>query len=122
MFVTPTTLENVKRLSTAGDVQLVTGGSNVLDAGLDIYANSMHVGTANVFMTVFFCALILLAISLGSFMLGYAILRACSHRKNSPRAQQLLVDYPFFIRAWSLRLVSFIHLQQYPELIDMSSA
>ncbi|KAG6813315.1 hypothetical protein H0H92_012128 [Tricholoma furcatifolium] len=58
---TPVALDS----STQGEVQTVTTtSSNVLQAGIPIYVNTLHIATANAFMTTFFCALILIACAL----------------------------------------------------------
>lgn len=95
-----------------GEVQTVTSSSsNVLQAGVPIYVNSIHIATANAFVTVFICVLILVAIALGVFTLGYGILFGLERYKRSRFDSQLLKHtYRSLIRAWCLRLVSiFFH-------------
>ncbi|KAI4528653.1 TRP-domain-containing protein [Schizophyllum commune Loenen D] len=98
-----TAVNHFKR-STAGDVQTVTANSaNVLSGGIPIYVNSMHVGTANAFMTVFISVLILAAISLGVLALVYGIILLLS-RSNSTWATRHQEMFPLWARAWGLRL------------------
>lgn len=92
-----------------GDVQTVTASSsNILQAGIPIYVNSIHIATANAFMTVFFCALILAACALGAFILGYAILILIGRLKHHTQDHRMMHMrmYRSFIKAWCLRLVS----------------
>ncbi|PBK91358.1 TRP-domain-containing protein [Armillaria gallica] len=98
--------KQVKMLSAEGVATVTSSSSNVLEAGVPIYANSIHIATANTFMTVFFVALILTAIALAVFGLGYVGLLAM-HRFRLGRAErraELKALYPSFVRAWSLRL------------------
>ncbi|KAL1744683.1 hypothetical protein HDZ31DRAFT_63898 [Schizophyllum fasciatum] len=98
------TAVNMFKRSTAGDVQTVTANSaNVLTGGIPIYVNSMHVGTANAFMTVFISVLILAAIALGVLALVYGIIFLLS-RSNSARAHRHREQFPSWARAWGLRL------------------
>jgi hypothetical protein len=93
--------------TTQGEVQTVTSTSaNVLQAGVPIYVNSIHIATANAFMTVFLCALILTGIASGIFALGYGILLILmrpgvlhdDHRLST-------ATYRSWVFSWSLRLV-----------------
>jgi hypothetical protein len=95
-------------LESSGKVQTVTSTStNVLQAGVPIYANSVHVPTANAFMTVFIVSLIFLAICVGILGVCYGIILLLSRRPSkSPRAYELRERMPLYIRAWALRLVS----------------
>jgi hypothetical protein len=92
-----------------GDVATVTPASaNILQAGVPIYVNSLGIATANAFMTVFFSALILMAISLGVTSLTYLVIsvvsRMCTGKYE--RLTELKFRFLEFARAWSLRLVS----------------
>ncbi len=96
---------NYKIFST---VATVTGtSSNVLDAGVPTYVNSVNIASANAFMTVFLCLLIFYAIAIGVFALIYAVLLVLQHLNpsQSDRYVEHRVRYPAFVRAWSLRLV-----------------
>ncbi|KAF9010656.1 hypothetical protein BDQ17DRAFT_1421003 [Cyathus striatus] len=78
-------LQSLARRATSSadqsEVQTVTNSSsNILQAGVPIYTNSVHVATANAFMTAFLVALIMKGYSASAF------------------------DYPSFMRAWVLRL------------------
>lgn len=108
-YVSPTSVASVKELSTAGDVQLVTqSSSNVLQAGVPIYVNSVGIATANAFMTVFLVVLIVAALLLTILSVGYCVLAASS--RYGRRKEGYLADwksrYPSFARAWLLRIVS----------------
>ena len=90
------------------EVVTVTQSSpNVLQAGIPIYVNSVNVGTANAFMTVFICSLILVAILLSLLGLGYAVLVALCRRggDTEERYGEWKRAYPNFARAWALRMV-----------------
>ncbi|KAF8210116.1 hypothetical protein K438DRAFT_1809034 [Mycena galopus ATCC 62051] len=64
-----------QQLSAVDQVQTVTADSpNILQAGIPIYVNSIHIATANAFMTVFLVGLIVVAIALGVAGLLYGFL------------------------------------------------
>ncbi|KAL0575503.1 hypothetical protein V5O48_006458 [Marasmius crinis-equi] len=93
--------------SDSGTVQVVTeDSSNVLQAGVPIYVNSLHISTANAFMTVFICTLILIAIASFVFAAGYGVLYAMERFNlgQLDRRLRLRYAYPSFVRAWALRL------------------
>jgi hypothetical protein len=97
----------------AQEVQTVTSTTdNILQAGLPVFVNTLHIGTANAFMTVFFCSLILLAVAMFIFALVYAFIRVIEHFRWG--SQQFRSDlrgkYPAFVKAWSLRLVRILTL------------
>lgn len=75
--------------------------SNVLDAGVPIYVNTIGIATANAFMTVFFSALILIAATLVSLIMIYGVIAL------NPRTRSLPVktQFPIFARSWGLRVV-----------------
>ncbi|KAF8973007.1 hypothetical protein BDZ97DRAFT_1752061 [Flammula alnicola] len=90
-----------------GDVQTVTAASsNVLQAGIPIYVNTLHIASANAFMTVFLCVLCVLAVAIGIAALGYCIMflverrHARTHNSGIP----INFDYPSFVVSWFLRL------------------
>jgi Transient receptor potential (TRP) ion channel/ML-like domain len=84
------------------DVQTVTAESpNVLDAGIPIYANTIGIATANAFMTAFFSALILLAITLALLVIIYGVI-ALSSRNHPHRVK---TQFPIVARSWLLRIV-----------------
>ncbi|EAU91109.2 integral to membrane protein [Coprinopsis cinerea okayama7 len=102
-----------KRAETLnGQVETVTPDSdNVLDAGLPIYVNSLHVSTANAFMTAFLCALMLFGVTLALLGIGYGVnvlLRRFKEKKLG-RTPESGFDYIAFARSWILRisLISF---------------
>jgi Transient receptor potential (TRP) ion channel/ML-like domain len=84
------------------EVQTVTAQStNVLDAGIPIYANTIGIATANTFMTAFFSALILLAIALALLAIIYTVI-ALSFRN---RPHWIKTQFPIVARSWLLRIV-----------------
>lgn len=94
----------------AGGVATVTqASSNVLQAGVPIYTNTLGIATANAFMSVFFSVLILVGILFALLALGYAVVFAlsCANGKQQNRFLELRYRYPAFARAWCLRLVSY---------------
>ena len=90
-----------------GDVATVTqDSSNVLQAGIPIFTNSIGIATANAFMTVFFIALILAAILLASLALVYGVtIMLCRTRyaQRHPKIYEFRSQYPSFACAWALR-------------------
>jgi hypothetical protein len=110
----PNALDDTLEL-VGGDVVTVTQSSaNVLQAGVPIYVNSLGIATANAFMTVFFSALIVLAIALGFIGLVYLALVIMSRTGGEKRERLVEIKYrfPSFARAWGLRVVSsdFVYL------------
>lgn len=106
----PATLESIKQLSVAGEVQTVTSSSsNVLQAGLPIYLNTMFISTANAFMTVFVCALSIIAIAIAIFGLIYLAIFLMGKYgwSTEDRRAKLRAGYTSFVKAWSLRLVCY---------------
>ncbi|KAF5386059.1 hypothetical protein D9615_002462 [Tricholomella constricta] len=109
-FTNNTTLRSGLALHSAtqgGAVQTVTASSsNVLQAGIPIYVNSLHIATANAFMTVFLCSLILIACVLGVFLFGLALvfILGVFRRQEEDRKARLKSAYLSFIRAWGIRL------------------
>lgn len=102
----PSPLRYVKR-----DVATVTADSgNILQAGLPVYVNSLGVGTANGFMTVFFTVLFMALISGAVLGLGYAAVKLFRRRNGgySQKLEDMEEYYPWFSRGWALRLVSDI--------------
>ncbi|KAJ7497191.1 hypothetical protein FB451DRAFT_1210438 [Mycena latifolia] len=99
----------LQQLSTADgqQVQTVTDdSSNILQAGIPIYVNSLHIATANAFMTTFLICLIIVAVALTLAGLVYAALYAANRsRLGTEEARQRLKSaYPAYIKAWGLRL------------------
>ena len=90
-----------------GDVATVTDdSSNVLEAGIPIYTNSIGIATANAFMTIFLIALIIAAIVLGALGLVYGVLFALARTESGrkhPRIAEFHAQFPSFARAWGLR-------------------
>ncbi|KAF7361960.1 Flavin carrier protein 2 [Mycena venus] len=96
-----------QQLSAVDEVQTVTDdSSNVLQAGIPIYVNSIHIATANAFMTIFLVCLIAVVIALGIVGLLYGLLYAANRfgwGKEQTR-YRLKSSFPAYIRAWGLRL------------------
>ncbi|TBU22416.1 TRP-domain-containing protein [Dichomitus squalens] len=90
-----------------GDVATVTqDSSNVLQAGIPIYTNSIGIATANAFMTILFIGLILAAILLASLALVYGatvLLCRTELARRYPEIHGFRSRYPSFARAWGLR-------------------
>ncbi|KAF8629196.1 hypothetical protein AX17_005781 [Amanita inopinata Kibby_2008] len=90
-----------------GMVQTVTAdSSNILQAGIPIYVNSLHIATANAFMTIFLIILVLSAIAIAAFVLIYLILFILERQDPRTRStwRDLRHDYPHLARAWVLRM------------------
>lgn len=104
-YVPAASVASVKELSAAADVQLVTqSSSNVLQAGVPIYVNSVGIATANAFMTVFLTFLIIAAILLAVISVGYCVLAVTSrHGRWKEHLADWQYRYPSFSRAWLLR-------------------
>lgn len=98
-----------------GTVQTVTADSpNVLQAGVPVYVNLLHIGTANAFMTVFLTALMLSALAVTSLGLIYLILLVLTKGRNPRKTslwKDLLESYPSYFRAWVLRLVCLVSIK-----------
>jgi hypothetical protein len=87
------------------EVQTVTAqSSNVLDAGVPIYANTIGIATANAFMTTFFSALILLAVALALLIIIYGVIALSSRN----RSHWIKTRFPTVARSWLLRIVRFV--------------
>ncbi|KAI0297179.1 TRP-domain-containing protein [Russula brevipes] len=83
------------------EVQTVTSqSSNVLDAGVPIYVNTIGIATANAFMTAFFSALIFLAAALVLLIIAYGVI-TLSSRTGSHRIK---TQFPLVARSWGLRI------------------
>lgn len=94
------------------DVQTVTAGSsNILQAGVPIFVNTLGISTANAFMSIFFTLLILIAIALAVLAAGWAtlcfVLRWRAKRDRAPSTvEEWREYYPWWAKAWALRIVS----------------
>ncbi|KAF5389485.1 hypothetical protein D9757_004302 [Collybiopsis confluens] len=89
------------------DVAVVTAESgNVLQAGIPIYVSTINIAAANAFMTVFLCTLILVAITLFVFTIGWISLFAMErfHGGDEPRCSLRRRHYFSWARNWILRL------------------
>ena len=96
-----------------GDVQTVTSASsNILHAGIPVFVNTIHIATANAFMTMFILVLIMFAIAIGVFMLGYGSIFTLDHiyrqRRNSSMPHSFSSQLLSFGKGWLLRLVSIL--------------
>ncbi|KAJ7072424.1 hypothetical protein C8F01DRAFT_1045050 [Mycena amicta] len=93
--------------STAGQVQTVTdSSSNVLEAGIPIYVNSMHIATANAFDTMFLVGLMCLAIAMtiAAILYGVRLLADRVEWGSEELRRRCRTSYPTFVWAWALRL------------------
>ncbi|KIY44377.1 TRP-domain-containing protein [Fistulina hepatica ATCC 64428] len=78
----------LEHLSSLYEIQTVTSqSSNVLQAGIPIYTNSINIGTANAFMTVFIVVLIAFVVLLGVLGICYAVVFVMAYRP-SPQQEQ----------------------------------
>ncbi|KAF7315349.1 TRP-N domain-containing protein [Mycena indigotica] len=101
-------LTQVQRLdSTSAQVQTVTtSSSNVLQAGIPIYVNSIHIGSANAFDTVFIVALVILAITITLSLILYGLLLLADRLDwgSDTQRRRYRNMFPGFIKSWVLRL------------------
>ncbi|KAG6868917.1 hypothetical protein C0993_007691 [Termitomyces sp. T159_Od127] len=100
-------IRSAQASATQGTVQTVTqSSSNILQAGIPIYVNTLHIATGNAFITVFLCSLILLACALAVFILASVailVLERVWHYRHLKRA------YLLFAQAWAIRLLLFLY-------------
>lgn len=106
-YMSDISVASVQELSTSGDVQLVTSlSTNVLQAGVPIYVNSVGIATANSFMTVFLVVLMIAAILLAVLAVGHCVLAATS--LYGQRTERYIANWRYrylsFARAWLLRI------------------
>ncbi|KAI0733217.1 TRP-domain-containing protein [Fomitopsis betulina] len=98
-------------IKAQADVAVVTNddGSDVLQAGVPIYVNTIGVATANAFMTVFLTALIYTAVVMGflgvAFALYIGVERTTWGQRNLRRWTGLQSGFVPFAKAWGLRAV-----------------
>jgi len=92
----------------ATGVQTVTPTSqNVLQAGIPIYVNSILIPTANAFVTLFLCVLMVVAGGLAAFAIAHVLLslsKRMDRRKQNHKVQTTHPHRPS-AQAWSIRLV-----------------
>ena len=98
------------RDTIVGQVQTVTAASsNVLQAGIPIFVNTIHIATANAFMTVFIYVLCMFAIAMSIFILGYGGIFTVDHipgrRRNGSFFHSFSSQSVSFVKGWFLRLV-----------------
>ncbi|KAH8832720.1 TRP-domain-containing protein [Flagelloscypha sp. PMI_526] len=89
-------------------VQTVTeDGSNILPAGLPVFVNSIHIGTANAFMTAFFALLVLAAIYGGVVLCAVALSMYQQRRAASDSSflQKVTSTSRSFVASWGIRLL-----------------
>ena len=95
------------------DVQTVTpDSSNILQAGVPIFVNSLGISTANAFMSSFITLLMLIAIALAFLAIGWIGLRIVLRWKAKKDILPSAIEewqeyYPWWSKAWALRAVSF---------------
>lgn len=96
------------------DTTVTVTQENMLDAGIPVYVNSLGISTANAFMTVFLTLLMLAAIAgavVGLAWVGLWVLRRRREQKEK-EAREWKQGYVGFAKAWALRLVSAICLEE----------
>lgn len=113
---------SIRQTIVDGDVETVTAASsNVLQAGVPIYVNTLHIATANAFMTVFLCALMVIAVVLATLLLGYGIVHLAkrAHERKRTRLSTALInlDFPSFAISWGLRTVSGLLLGYFQSIL-----
>ncbi|KAH8116648.1 TRP-domain-containing protein [Phellopilus nigrolimitatus] len=97
------------------DVATVTSSSsNVLDAGIPVFVNSIGISTANAFMSVFLTLLMLTAIALFVLAVGWGVLVLVlrsreKKEKSAGKLEEWKEYYPWFSRAWALRLTLIVY-------------
>ncbi|KAF9484418.1 TRP-domain-containing protein [Pholiota conissans] len=90
-----------------GQVQTVTAvSSNVLQAGVPIYVNTLHIATANAFMTVFLCMLCVLGVASAVFVFGYGLLQVTKFMQFRKYHAGMVrsFDYRSFVLSWCIRI------------------
>lgn len=95
-------------LRSATPPTVTAQSSNVLDAGVPIYVNTVGIATANAFMTAFFSALVLIAITSALLAMIYGVIVVCSRT----RLHQVKAQFFTVARSWGLRIVSFLYARQ----------
>ncbi|KAA1472856.1 TRP-domain-containing protein [Dentipellis sp. KUC8613] len=105
-FIQPSVAINHTAL-VARDVQTVTtGGTNVLQAGIPIFVNTIGIATANAFMTTFLTALILLACTFVTIGIFFALVYVLSSReKCSEWLSEVRRRSPAVAQTWGFRMV-----------------
>ena len=96
------------RAADATGVQTVTPTSqNILQAGIPIYVNSINIPTANAFMTLFLCVLLLIACGLAAFAIAHTLFSLIKRldREKPNRKLQTTNPHRSLAQAWSIRLV-----------------
>ena len=83
--------------------------ANILDAGVPIYVNTVGIATANAFMTTFFSALILIAITLVLLAVIYGVIALCSRT----RLLWVKTQFPIVARSWELWIVGSLYAYQH---------
>ena len=107
------TVPTLRSTIVNGGVQVVTAeSSNVLQAGIPIFVNTIHIATANAFMTVFILVLCTFAIAMIVFILGYGSIFALNHihgrRNNGSGFHSFSCKSLSFVSGWFLRLVCIL--------------
>lgn len=108
-----------KAASKEGEVGVATvtqGSSNVLQAGIPVFVNSIGIATANAFMSAFIVALILAAVFLGMVGIGWAAVtlwrragkaevEGGQEKDTGAKVDEWMANYPQWAKSWALRLV-----------------
>jgi len=102
---------SVAQIRASSDVATVTStAENSLDPGIPVYVNTINISTPDAFMTIFFVALILLAIVFCVVVVAFAVIKACTHfgLLGEDRARSLKERTPVVVKSWCLRLALVI--------------
>ncbi|KAH9942245.1 TRP-domain-containing protein [Epithele typhae] len=94
-------------LSSVEVATVTEDSTDVLQAGIPIFTNTLGIATANAFMTIFLIFLILVAIVIASLGLAYGISLALSRSKlaeKRPDIMEFHARFPSFAKAWCLRI------------------
>jgi hypothetical protein len=92
---------STRQVGSAPPPTVTPQSSNVLDAGVPIYVNTIGIATANAFMTVFFSALVLIAATLALLIIIYGVITLNSRTRSLP----VKTRFPIFARFWGLQIV-----------------
>ncbi|OCB92087.1 TRP-domain-containing protein [Sanghuangporus baumii] len=97
------------------DTTVTVTESNVLNAGIPVYVNSLGISTANAFMSIFFTLLMLVAIVLFVFGMGWLFLFFVTKRKekrgrDAGKLEEWKQGYAGFCKSWALRLILIVFL------------
>jgi Transient receptor potential (TRP) ion channel/ML-like domain len=104
----PSPVANATVFSVGQVATVTTTPSNILQAGIPIYANTLNISSVNAFMTVFFAVLITAAIAIGVVVVVLLAAEVAVRfgMLRHEQALRLRESLPRAIKSWALRLVS----------------